>query len=273
MHKGPFTESSKPSFIYYPSVGCLEYFSFYIIITFYLFWISALGILQKLCYTCPHPSLFTWPSLTRCLDSLYSFTLLSYLQDLFSIFPLSLLILLPTLKKEKKREKEANRRKHSKLLQSSHLFVSVPIHSVFPSVTLNEQPVFSLKDISSTCTPAPTHCSRNFCLGHYNFPSWLNYSKGIQAFCYFSHLKKKIRKQNSQYHILFLPYLLSFRGKRLKVFFISCPQFLAFHSLESYPISISPHSPSKLPSRLSLPPYFKPIINAPSSSYLKDQQY
>jgi len=29
------------------------------------------------------------------------------------------------------------------------------------------------------------------CLGHFNFPSWLNYPKSIQAFCYFSHLEKK----------------------------------------------------------------------------------
>ena len=29
------------------------------------------------------------------------------------------------------------------------------------------------------------------CLGYFNFPSWLNYSKSIQAFCYFSHLEKK----------------------------------------------------------------------------------
>lgn len=119
MHKGPFTESSKPSFIYYPSVGCLEYFSFYIIIiTFYLFWISVLGILQKLCYTCPHPSLFTWPSLTRCLDSLYSFTLLSYLQDLFSIFPLSLLILLPTLKKEKRKRSKQKKTFQAAMIKS-----------------------------------------------------------------------------------------------------------------------------------------------------------
>lgn len=39
---------------------------------------------------------------------------------------------------------------------STHLFVPVP-YSAFPSVTLNEQSVLSLKDIPSTCTPAQIH--------------------------------------------------------------------------------------------------------------------
>lgn len=135
-------------------------FLFYIIIrNFYLFWILALGILQKLYYIHPTHHLSTWPSLWGCLNALYSFTLIPPRSLLLSPSAVDL-----ALKKERKKREKTKRRKCSKLLQSSHLFVSVPIHSVFPSVALNEQPVFLLKDISSTCAPAQAHCSRNFSL-------------------------------------------------------------------------------------------------------------
>ena len=139
-------------------------FLFYIIIrNFYLFWILALGILQKPCYIHPIHHLSTWPSLWGCLNAFYSFTLIPPRSLLLSPSAVDL-----ALKKKKKKGKEKKRKSKEKkmfqLLQSSHLFVSVPIHSVFPSVALNEQPVFLLKDVSSTCAPAQAHCSRNFSL-------------------------------------------------------------------------------------------------------------
>lgn len=89
-------------------------------------------------------------------------------------------------------------------------------------------------------------------------------------FSYFSHLKKWGGGSSITHHYLFF-----FRGKLLdsflnKMSFVSSFSF----SLESSPIRISPQMPLKLPSRLSLSPHCsKPIINSPSSAYLKGQQY
>lgn len=80
------------------------------------------------------------------------------------------------------------------------------------------------------------------------------------------------RKSSITHHCMY--YMFFFRGKLLDIFYkLSSVSSFSF-SLESSPITISPHMPPELPSRLSLSPHCsKPIINSPSSSYLKGQQY
>ena len=152
-------------------------------------WYSAAALL----YT-PPPSLFTWPALTGCLDSLYSFTLLSYLQYLFSIFPLSLLILLPMLKKKKIKEKKKQTEENipSCYNQVTYLYLCLYILSSLLLLWMN-----SLCFHWRTFLPL-VHLLKHiapgiFVLDIIPFPR-LNYSKSIQAFCYLSHLKK-IRKK------------------------------------------------------------------------------
>ena len=85
-------------------------FLFYIIIrNFYLFWILALGILQKPCYIHPTHHLSTWPSLWGCLNALYSFTLIPPRSLLLSPSAVDL-----ALKKKKKEKKERKGKKEKK---------------------------------------------------------------------------------------------------------------------------------------------------------------
>ena len=190
-------------------------FLFYIIIrNFYLFWILALGILQKPCYIHPTHHLSTWPSLWGCLNALYSFTLIPPRSLLLSPSAVDL-ALRKERKKRKKREKAKRRKCSNCYNQVTYLYLCLYILFSLLLLWMN-----SLCFCWRTFLPL-VHLLKHtapgifLCLGHFNFPSWLNYPESTQTFCYFSHLEKK----KSQYHILCLPYLLSFRGKLLSVLY------------------------------------------------------
>lgn len=200
------------------------------------------------------------PLLDVCLP-LYSSLLLSYLQTSSPFWPSHPWPML---------EKKSVTRKCPKQLQYLLPLCVCACTACLPSAALRKQPVLSLKGIASTYTPAHIHHSNLFPLSSILFfSSWLNYLKSIQVF-YFSHLKKWGGGSSITHH-----YLFSFRRKLLGFFFNKLSSVSSFSfSLESSPIRISPHMPPKPPSRLSLSPHCsKPIINSPSSSYLKGQQY
>ena len=179
-------------------------FLFYIIIrNFYLFWIfSPWYSAEALLYTPHTSSLYLTFSLRmfKCLLLLHSHT-----SKISSAFPLSS---WPCFKKKKKR-KERKKREKAKRRKCSNCYNQVTYLYLCLYILFS----LLLLWMNSLC-----FCWRTFlplvhllkhtapgiflCLGHFNFPSWLNYPKSTQTFCYFSHLEKNKKKKISIPHPL-----------------------------------------------------------------------